>query len=173
MTDTLDHSGEQSPSQARLTALQNAALDLLHGSPRTPDRIRLRMGDVSLELDWATDPAPRAPAPSDPVPSDPVPGSPAPSSPVVASPEAGGVGDSHPIVSPTVGTFFRAPEPGAEPFVGEGDLVTRGQQIAIVEAMKLMLPVEADRPGRVSAVVAEDGQGVEYGETLFLLATDD
>jgi acetyl-CoA carboxylase biotin carboxyl carrier protein len=74
------------------------------------------------------------------------------------------------VCAPSVGTFYRSPEPGAPPFVTEGDLVQSGQQIAIVEAMKLMLPVEAARAGRVTRVLKTDGEPVEYGEPLIELA---
>ncbi|MCT2586371.1 hypothetical protein JT362_24935 [Actinophytocola sp. S1-96] len=73
----------------------------------------------------------------------------------------------------TVGTFYRAPAPGAPPFVSEGDEVSPGQQVAIIEAMKLMLPVEAERGGRVAEVLVADGEGVEYGQPLFRLASAD
>lgn len=81
---------------------------------------------------------------------------------------AGGTPDI--VCSPSVGTFYRAPEPGAPPFVAEGDPVQPGQQIAIVEAMKLMLPVEATRAGRVIRILKSDGEPVEYGEPLLELA---
>jgi acetyl-CoA carboxylase biotin carboxyl carrier protein len=77
------------------------------------------------------------------------------------------------VFAPSVGTFYRQPEPGAAPFVSEGDVVTPGQQIGIVEAMKLMLPVEADRPGRIVKIYRANGDAVEYGEPLFALAAPD
>ncbi|TMR02608.1 acetyl-CoA carboxylase biotin carboxyl carrier protein subunit, partial [Actinomadura soli] len=77
--------------------------------------------------------------------------------------------DEH-LTSPAVGVFYHAKEPGAEPFVSVGDAVSPGQQIGIVEAMKLMIPVEADRAGTIAAVVKDDGAPVEYGEPLFALA---
>ncbi|WP_146765387.1 acetyl-CoA carboxylase biotin carboxyl carrier protein, partial [Micromonospora saelicesensis] len=70
------------------------------------------------------------------------------------------------VRAPIVGTFYRAPEPGARPFVAVGDLVRPGQPVAIVEAMKLMNEVIADRTGRVAAVLVEDGQPVEYDQPL-------
>jgi acetyl-CoA carboxylase biotin carboxyl carrier protein len=73
------------------------------------------------------------------------------------------------ICAPSVGTFYRAPEPGAKLFVADGDLVRPGQQVAIVEAMKLMLPVDADEAGRVRRVLKQDGEPVEYGEPLIEL----
>jgi acetyl-CoA carboxylase biotin carboxyl carrier protein len=74
------------------------------------------------------------------------------------------------LAAQAVGVFYRRPEPGADPFVREGDAVTLGQQVAIIEAMKLMLPVEAERAGRIVEVLKGDGEPVEYGEPLFALA---
>jgi acetyl-CoA carboxylase biotin carboxyl carrier protein len=73
------------------------------------------------------------------------------------------------IKSPLVGTFYRAPAPGAEPFVKEGDIVEPGQVVAIVEAMKVMNEIEADRRGRVVKILVEDGEPVEYGQELIHL----
>jgi acetyl-CoA carboxylase biotin carboxyl carrier protein len=70
-----------------------------------------------------------------------------------------------------VGTFHHAPEPGAAAFVSVGDLVAKGQPVGIVEAMKLMLPVEADRSGRVVAMLVENGMSVEFGERLIVIST--
>ncbi|WP_157406730.1 acetyl-CoA carboxylase biotin carboxyl carrier protein, partial [Actinomadura rubrobrunea] len=74
------------------------------------------------------------------------------------------------VESPLVGTFYRAPSPGARPFVEVGDEVEEGQQVAIVEAMKLMNAVTVDRPGRVVEVLVSDAEPVEYGQPLFVLA---
>jgi acetyl-CoA carboxylase biotin carboxyl carrier protein len=74
------------------------------------------------------------------------------------------------VTAPTVGVFYRSPEPGAPPFVSEGDVVAAGQQVAIIEAMKLMIPVEADRAGRVAAILCADADAVEYGQPLLVLA---
>lgn len=65
------------------------------------------------------------------------------------------------------GTFYRAPAPNEKPFVAEGDRVEDGTQVAIVEAMKTMNPVEADRAGTVVGIVPADGQAVETGDVLF------
>jgi acetyl-CoA carboxylase biotin carboxyl carrier protein len=78
----------------------------------------------------------------------------------------------HVIVAPMVGTFYRAPETGAKPFVGDGDLVEEGQQVGILEAMKLMTPVHADRSGRITRFWVVDGQSVEYGTPLVGLEPD-
>jgi oxaloacetate decarboxylase alpha subunit len=73
------------------------------------------------------------------------------------------------IESPMVGTFYRAPEPGAEPFVEEGDPVAPGQTLCILEAMKLMNEVKADVEAVVRSVCVENAQPVEYGQLLFEL----
>lgn len=73
------------------------------------------------------------------------------------------------ITSPMVGTFYRAPSPGAAPFIEVGDTVKKGQVIGIIEAMKLLNEVEADKDGVVQAFAAENGQPVEYGQPLVIL----
>jgi acetyl-CoA carboxylase biotin carboxyl carrier protein len=75
----------------------------------------------------------------------------------------------HPIKAPLVGTFYRAQQPGAPPFVNEGDVVDEGQVVAIVEAMKLMNQVQADQAGKVSEILAEDGAWVEFEQVLMYL----
>lgn len=73
------------------------------------------------------------------------------------------------ITSPMVGTFYRAPFPGAEPFVNEGDIVEKGKTLCIIEAMKLMNEIEAELSGRIGSVLVENAQPVEYGQPLFLI----
>ena len=68
-----------------------------------------------------------------------------------------------------VGTFYAKPAPDADPFVQVGDAVTKGQIVCIVEAMKVMNEVEADTSGIVLAILAEDGDGVEYDQPLLLI----
>lgn len=71
------------------------------------------------------------------------------------------------VKSPLVGTFYAAPAEDADPFVSVGDLVKKGQTLAIVEAMKLMNEIESDFDGKVAEVYVENGQAVEYGQPLF------
>ena len=71
------------------------------------------------------------------------------------------------VKSPLVGTFYAAPAEDAAPFVSVGDLVKKGQTLAIVEAMKLMNEIESDFDGKVAEVYVENGQAVEYGQPLF------
>ncbi len=75
------------------------------------------------------------------------------------------------ITSPMVGTFYRAPAPGSEPFVEEGQQIAVGQTVCIVEAMKLMNEIGSDIHGVVRKVLIENAQPVEYGQPLFLVET--
>jgi acetyl-CoA carboxylase biotin carboxyl carrier protein len=75
----------------------------------------------------------------------------------------------HRIVSPMVGTFYRAPAPDAPPFVNVGDRIDEKTVVCIVEAMKLMNPIEAEVSGEIVEILAENGQLVEYGQPLFLV----
>ena len=68
-----------------------------------------------------------------------------------------------------VGTFYRAPSPGAPPFVEVGQAVSKGQTLCIIEAMKLLNEIESDAAGTVKAILVENGQPVEYGQPLFLI----
>lgn len=73
------------------------------------------------------------------------------------------------IVAPMVGTFYRAPSPGAEPFVEVNQVVEAGEVLCIIEAMKLMNEIESDTGGRIVKILVENGQPVEYGQPMFLL----
>lgn len=111
-----------------------------------------------------------------PVANIPVPlqvAAPAASPPVSSTPaaeEAPTSLEGHLVKSPMVGTFYRAASPGAKPFVEVGDTVKTGQPICIIEAMKLMNEIEADKDGVVKAILVENGQPVEYGEALIIIA---
>jgi acetyl-CoA carboxylase biotin carboxyl carrier protein len=75
----------------------------------------------------------------------------------------------HHITSPMVGTFYRAPSPGAKPFVDIGQKVEVGDTLCIIEAMKMLNQIEADKAGMIAAVLAENGQPVEFGQSLFVI----
>ena len=75
----------------------------------------------------------------------------------------------HAVKSPMVGTFYRSASPGAKPFVELGDVVKEGDTICIIEAMKILNEIEADKSGTVSKILCENGQAVEYGQPLFLI----
>jgi len=80
--------------------------------------------------------------------------------------------DEFVVKSPIVGTFYRAPDPNAAPFVGVGDRVKVGQVLCIIEAMKLMNEIEAEVAGEVLKVHPDNGQPVQYGEPLFTVRID-
>ncbi|HXZ54890.1 MAG TPA: acetyl-CoA carboxylase biotin carboxyl carrier protein [Burkholderiales bacterium] len=95
---------------------------------------------------------------------------PAASPPTAAPAPAPTAFEGHMVKSPMVGTFYRAGAPGAKPFVEVGDTVKAGQTICVIEAMKLMNEIEADKEGIVKAIMVENGQPVEYGEPLMMIA---
>ena len=78
--------------------------------------------------------------------------------------------EGHVVKAPMVGTFYRSPSPDAKAFVEVGQAVKEGETICIIEAMKLMNEIEADASGSVKAILVENGQPVEYGQPLFILA---
>jgi acetyl-CoA carboxylase biotin carboxyl carrier protein len=77
------------------------------------------------------------------------------------------------VKSPIVGTFFRAAEPGAPPFVDVGTMVKKGQVLCIIEAMKLMNEIDSEYDGEVASIYVENGQPVQYGERLFAIKARD
>jgi acetyl-CoA carboxylase biotin carboxyl carrier protein len=90
----------------------------------------------------------------------PVPSAEAPASPVHLG---------HAVNSPMVGTFYRSPSPDAKAFVEVGSVVSVGDTLCIIEAMKMMNEIESDKAGVVKAILKENGQPVEYGEALFII----
>jgi acetyl-CoA carboxylase biotin carboxyl carrier protein len=86
-----------------------------------------------------------------------------------AAPAAPEAPKGHTLKSPMVGTFYRAPSPGAPPFVEVGQSVTKGQTLCIIEAMKLLNEIESDASGVVKSILVENGQPVEYGQPLFVI----
>ena len=75
----------------------------------------------------------------------------------------------HMVKSPMVGTYYRSPSPGSKAFVEVGSVVKQGDTLCIIEAMKLLNQIEADRAGTVKKILVENGQPVEYGQPLFVL----
>ena len=130
------------------------------------DDLKLRLRKNASGL-WtgAQPPAPGAYAP--PLPQ---------AAPAAAAPESGAAAgppdealDLAVVKSPIVGTFYRAPEPGARPFADIGDTVRKGQVLCIIEAMKLMNEINAECDGEVVKCYVENGQAVQYGERLFAI----
>jgi acetyl-CoA carboxylase biotin carboxyl carrier protein len=89
--------------------------------------------------------------------------------PVAAPPPAAEEPKGHEVKSPMVGTFYRAPGPGAKAFVEVGQPVKPGDTLCIIEAMKLLNEIEAEVAGTVKEILAENGQAVEYGQVLFVI----
>lgn len=133
---------------------------LLKGLPSQPENLRMQADQVTIEIRWPRERI--APRPNMNTQAVPV--------PVPHTTNGSSMVSAHYICSPSVGTFHRCPEPGSSPYITEGDVVRPGQQVGIIEVMKLMLPVEADRGGRVSRVLKGNGRPVEHGERLIELA---
>ncbi|MCM3562551.1 acetyl-CoA carboxylase biotin carboxyl carrier protein [Hydrogenophaga intermedia] len=106
-----------------------------------------------------------APAPAAVVVTPAVEVAPAPA----ASPAAPAAPAGHTVKSPMVGTFYRSSAPGAKPFVEVGDSIKEGDTICIVEAMKILNEIEADKSGTVTQILVQNGQAVEYGQPLFVI----
>ena len=85
---------------------------------------------------------------------------------VAAAPEAPA---GHIVKSPMVGTFYRSSSPGAKPFIEIGSQVKEGETVCIIEAMKILNEIEADKSGTISRILCENGQAVEYGQPLFVI----
>jgi acetyl-CoA carboxylase biotin carboxyl carrier protein len=86
-----------------------------------------------------------------------------------AAPAAPAAPAGHTVKSPMVGTFYRSSAPGAKPFVEVGDSIKEGDTICIVEAMKILNEIEADKSGTVTQILVQNGQAVEYGQPLFVI----
>lgn len=131
--------------------------------------IEIHEGEESIRISRTSSAAPAAPvammAPA--VSAAPVATAPAEAAP--ARSEEPSIPSGHPVKSPMVGTFYSGPSPGAKPFVLVGDSVSEGDTLCIVEAMKMLNEIEADKAGVIKAVLKENGQPVEYGETLFVI----
>lgn len=86
-----------------------------------------------------------------------------------ATPAAPAAPAGHTVKAPMVGTFYRAPNPGASPFVEVGQAVKEGEPLCIIEAMKLLNEIEADKSGVIKEILVENGEPVEYGQPLFVI----
>lgn len=133
--------------------------------------IEIQEGEESVRISrhpngvtWQPQPMPQYPqqSPFQQVPS---------ASAAPAAPEPQGVSyNGEAVHSPMVGTFYRSPAPGAKSFVEVGDTVKKGDTVCIVEAMKMMNQIEADRDGVVEAILVEDGEPVEYDQPMIVIA---
>jgi acetyl-CoA carboxylase biotin carboxyl carrier protein len=119
-------------------------------------------GEEKVKIVKSSGPTAAYPAPA----SSPVP---APASAPALAVETAAI-QGHVVKSPMVGTFYRSPSPGARHFVEVGDTVKSGDTICIIEAMKLLNEIECDKDGVIKAILVENGQPVEYGEPLVVIA---
>jgi acetyl-CoA carboxylase biotin carboxyl carrier protein len=94
---------------------------------------------------------------------------PAATAPAALAPAAPEGAKGHTVKSPMVGTFYRASAPGAKSFVEVGSQVKEGETICIIEAMKILNEIEADKGGTITQILCENGQAVEYGQPLFII----
>jgi acetyl-CoA carboxylase biotin carboxyl carrier protein len=93
----------------------------------------------------------------------------APLEPVAERPAEKSLPQGHTIESPMVGTFYRAPTPGAKAFVEVGQQVSEGDTLCIIEAMKMLNQIEADQSGTIAAIMVDNAEPVEYGQVLFVI----
>jgi acetyl-CoA carboxylase biotin carboxyl carrier protein len=143
---------------ADLSAVCQEAIALLSALDRPALRLRLRSGAASVDLEW---PPPLAAG-----------GGPAAPMGAAAAAKPGPEPAREPVAHVTaglVGTFHRGPEPGAAPFVEVGDVVQVGQQVGVVEAMKLLTAVESETAGLITEVLVADAAPVEYGQPLLAI----
>ena len=129
------------------------------------DGLKVRIRKQGREVTFVAPAAPMAAAPVAALPA----GAPAGAAGPATAPEPVDAVDLAMIKSPIVGTFYRAPEPGAPNFVEVGDQVKKGQVLCIIEAMKLMNEIESDTDGEISAAYVENGRPVQFGERLFAI----
>jgi acetyl-CoA carboxylase biotin carboxyl carrier protein len=178
-------------SDAHLTALCTAVTRLLDGGMPAPTRLRVSLDGAAVELEWRGGGVERydggassrrgggafsrrgGGASSRRGGGSEVPLARPPDEPAQRDDEAAPEGTGFHICAPMIGTFYRAAQPGADPFVDVGDVVSPGQQVGVLEVMKLFTPVEADRAGRVVEILVADGTSVEYGQRLIALDQPD
>ena len=136
------------------------------------DEIEIREGEESVRISrngaQAMAPAYYAPPPMAP-PAAPAQAAPAPAPAATAEPAAPEQPSGHMVKSPMVGTFYRSPSPTSPPFAEVGQNVNVGDVVCIVEAMKMMNQIEADKSGTIGAILVENGEPVEFDQPLFTI----
>jgi len=132
--------------------------------------LEISEGEESVRIARFTQGAPQAPqALQISMPATAAPGPAAPAHPPVAAAAAPAARDENLVTAPMVGTFYVSPAPGAKPFVEVGQEVRVGQVLCVIEAMKMMNQIESERDGRIVAVLAKNGEPVEFGQPLFAI----
>jgi len=128
--------------------------------------IEIREGEESVRISRYSQNAPPVMMQAPMLPAAPAVAAPAAAP---AAPAAPAVPPGHTVDPPMVGTFYRAPSPGAKTFVEAGQRVSAGDTLCIIEAMKMLNQIEADKAGVVTAILVENGQPVEFGQPLFVI----
>ena len=134
--------------------------------------IEIKEGEESLRISRVGTPMQYASAPAAPAPPPPTAATTAASHAAAAAAENARAvrAGEHMVSAPMVGTYYGAPTPGAKDFISIGDEVKVGQVLCIIEAMKMMNQIESDHAGRVKAVLVKNGEPVEFGQPLFIIA---
>ncbi|EGI76255.1 acetyl-CoA carboxylase biotin carboxyl carrier protein [Hylemonella gracilis] len=125
-------------------------------------KVRIVKGGTAAVQAYAPPPVAMAPA------GAPAAAAPAPAA-APAAPAAAAAATGHTVKSPMVGTFYRSASPGAKSFVEVGQAVKQGDTLCIIEAMKILNEIEADKAGTVTQILCDNGQAVEYGQPLFII----
>lgn len=144
----IDLVAESNIAELEITEGEGKVRIVKSGPPMVAAPVALQAAAPSMAA--APMPAPTTPAPA------------AEATPAAPAPDA--------FPSPMVGTFYRASAPGAAPYVNVGDVVEVGQTLGVIEAMKLMNEIPSDRAGVVKAILIENGQAVEFGQPMFVIA---
>jgi acetyl-CoA carboxylase biotin carboxyl carrier protein len=145
----IDLVSESNVSELEITEAEGK-VRIVKGGPAMVQAVHQPMAMPQVAAAPALAPAGAAPAPA----------------PAAAAPEAP---KGHAVKSPMVGTFYRASSPGAKAFVEVGSVVKEGDTICIIEAMKILNEIEADKAGTITQILCENGQAVEYGQPLFVI----
>ncbi len=133
--------------------------------------IEIHEGEESVRISRSSSAAPAmiaAPAPVAAAPAAAPVAAPA-AAPAAEAESASDIPSGHQVTSPIVGTFYRSSSPGSKPFAEVGQSVNAGDTLCIIEAMKIMNPIEADKAGTIKAILCENGQPVEFGQPLFVI----
>lgn len=129
--------------------------------------IEIKEGEHNIRISRSKEQVVVSGAPAPMAAPAPVAAAPAPAA--AEAPAASTEVSGHKVTSPMVGTFYEAPSPDAAPFVKVGDKVTEGDTLCIIEAMKIMNPIEADKSGTIKQILGNNGEPVEFGQALFVI----
>jgi len=129
----------------------------------TEGKVRIVKGGIAAPVQYVQTVAAPAPAIGAAAPAGAI------AAPAASAPAAEAAPAGHAIKSPMVGTFYRSSSPGAPAFVEIGSQVKEGDTVCIIEAMKILNEIEADKAGTITQILGENGQAVEYGQPLFII----